>query len=138
MLAFVIIRDILIAVIGIWYFEFHLDFTLPKENNLLLFFVAIPVVWATLTQIWLSVSYKEQRNTVMLFFSHVLGVLILASTVFLISAILNTIAQTMSPTGSILFHGVGWTTLFGIIFYDVVDLLRSSPAKKGGTDTEDH
>ncbi|MFO7718411.1 MAG: hypothetical protein R6Y91_07610, partial [Desulfohalobium sp.] len=94
------------------------------ENNLLLFFVAIPVVWATLTQIWLSVSYKEQRNTIMLVLTHVLGVLILASTVFLISAILNTIAQTLSQTGSILFHGVGWTTLFGIIFYDVVDLLR--------------
>ena len=124
MLAFVLIRDILIAIFGIWYFEFYLDFTLPKENNLLLFFVAIPVVWATLTQIWLSVSYKEQRNTVMLVLTHVLGVLILASTVFLISAILNTIAQTLSQTGSILFHGVGWTTLFGIIFYDVVDLLR--------------
>ncbi|MGM0645468.1 MAG: hypothetical protein ACQESV_03570 [Thermodesulfobacteriota bacterium] len=124
MLAFVLIRDILIAIFGIWYFEFYLDFTLPKENNLLLFFVAIPVVWATLTQIWLSVSYKEQRNTIMLVLTHVLGVLILASTVFLISAILNTIAQTLSQTGSILFHGVGWTTLFGIIFYDVVDLLR--------------
>lgn len=124
MLAFVLIRDILIAIFGIWYFEFYLDFTLPNENNLLLFFVAIPVVWATLTQIWLSVSYKEQRNTTMLVLTHVLGVLILASTVFLISAILNTIAQTLSQTGSILFHGVGWTTLFGIIFYDVVDLLR--------------
>lgn len=120
----IFIRDITIAVFGVWYFEFFLDFQLPSENNLLLFFVAIPVIWATLMQLWISVSYREQNNRVMYTASHILGVLMLISSVFLISAVLNTIESSLDPTGNFLFHFVGWTGLLAIIFYDMVDISR--------------
>ncbi|WP_198947070.1 hypothetical protein [Marispirochaeta aestuarii] len=121
---FIFIRDMTIAVFGVWYFEFSLDFQLPSENNLLLFFVAIPVIWATLMQLWISVSYREQDNRIMYVASHVLGVLMLISSVFLISAVLNTIESSLDPMGNVLFHFVGWTGLLAVIFYDMVDISR--------------
>ena len=122
--AFVILRDILIFVLGVWLFEFYLDFKLPSEDNLLLFFVAIPIIWAALTQIWTSISYKEQKNQVMSWATHILSILMLAGTIFLISAVLNTIGDNLDLTGVILFHGVGWTAMLAIIFYDIVDICR--------------
>jgi hypothetical protein len=121
---FVFLRDMTIFVLGAWYFEFHLDFRLPDENNLLLFFVAIPVIWATMMQMWTSISYREQKNRVMYLGCHGLAVLLLASSVFLISAVLNTIETSLDATGNVLFHGVGWSAVLGIIFYDVVDSAR--------------
>lgn len=121
---FVLIRDLLIVVVGAWFFEWHLDFKLPGENNLLLFFVAIPIIWATMMQMWTSISYKEQKTRLMYWACHVLGVLLLACSVFMISAVLNTIASSLDATGNILFHGVGWSAILGIVFYDVVDVGR--------------
>jgi hypothetical protein len=123
-IAFVVIRDFFLLIVGIWLFEFHLDFKLPSENNLLLFFVAIPIIWAALTQIWTSISYKEQKNLPMTWAAHILGILMLAGTIFLISAVLNTIEDNLDLTGTILFHGVGWTAMLAIIFYDIVDICR--------------
>lgn len=124
MVAFVLVRDLFIFIVGVWYFEFHLDYRLPDENNLLLFFVAIPIIWATMMQIWTSVSYREQKTKLMYWGCHLLAVLLLASSVFLISAVLNTIEQSLDETGVILFHGVGWTAILGVIYYDLVDISR--------------
>ncbi len=121
---FVLLRDLLVFILGAWYFEWHLDFRLPSENNLLLFFVAIPIIWATMMQVWTSISYKEQTNRAMYWGCHLLAVLLLASSVFLISAVLNTIESSLDLTGNLLFHGVGWSAILGIIFYDVVDSSR--------------
>ncbi|WP_237559987.1 hypothetical protein [Desulfohalovibrio reitneri] len=121
---FVLVRDLLIFIVGTWYFEFHLDFRLPGENNLLLFFVAIPIIWATMMQMWTSISYREQKNAPMYWACHLLAVVLLASSVFLISAVLNTIETSLDATGNILFHGVGWSAVLGIIYYDVVDISR--------------
>jgi hypothetical protein len=39
--------------------------------------------------------------------------------------VLNTIESSLDTTGNILFHGVGWSAILGIIFYDVVDIARA-------------
>lgn len=124
MILFVLIRDLLIVVLGSWYFEWYLDFKLPGEDNLLLFFVAIPIIWATMMQMWTAIHYNEQKNRVMYWACHMLGVLLLASSVFIISGVLNTIETSLDPVGNVLFHGVGWSTLLAIVFYDVVDISR--------------
>lgn len=124
MLIFALIRDMLIFVLGVWYVEFYLDFKLPDEDNLLLFFVAIPIIWATMMQVWTSISYKDQKHPVMYWACHGLTVILLTSSVFLISAVLNTIESSLDTTGNILFHGVGWGAMLGIIFHDLVDVSR--------------
>jgi hypothetical protein len=60
----------------------------------------------------------------MVVFTHAIAVLLLISTVFLISATLNTIADALGPTGSFLFHSVGWTVVLSLIYYDTVDVRR--------------
>jgi len=117
-------RDLLIFITGVLYFEFYLDFKLPNESNLLLFFVAIPIVWATMMQMWTAISYREQKNRVMYWACHMMGVLLLTCSVFLISAVLNSIESSLSTTGNILFHVVGWSAILSIIFYDMVDIAR--------------
>jgi len=124
MTKFVVIRNLLIFVPGVWFFEFYLDYTLPDENNLLLFFVAIPVVWATICQLWTSYSYHEIDNPILLFFTHVLSMLMLLGTVFLVSAVLNTISNDLDPVGVLMFHAVGWTVIGAMIMYDIVDSRR--------------
>lgn len=124
MVLFVLVRDLLIFAAGVWFFEFRLDFKLPEEDNLLLFFVAIPIIWATMMQMWTAISYREQKSRVMYWACHVLGMLLLSCSVFLISAVLNTIETSLDPVGNILFHGVGWSAILGIIFYDVADISR--------------
>lgn len=124
MAAFVAIRDLFISVAGIFYFEFYRDYTFPEEKNLLLYFVAVPIIWSTLIQIWTTTRYSEQKTTAMYVFTHVMAVLLLISTVFLISATLNTIADTLDPFGVVLFHFVGWTAILSLIYYDMVDINR--------------
>ena len=124
MTAFVIIRNILICIFGVWFFEFHLDYKLPEQDNLLLFFVAIPIIWATLTQLWTSFSYKESGNPIIYGASHLLSMLMLFSTVFLVSAVLNTVSDRLDLTGVVMFHGVGWTVIFGMVIYDIIDINR--------------
>lgn len=125
MIIFVLVRDLVIFIAGVFFFEFYLDFKLPDENNLLLFFVAIPIVWATMMQMWTAISYREQKNRMMYWACHLMGVILLICSVFLISAVLNTIESSLDTTGNILFHGVGWSAILGIIFYDVVDIARA-------------
>lgn len=132
MIMFVLTRDILIFVAGVFFFEFYLDFKLPDESNLLLFFVAIPIVWATMMQMWTAISYREQKNRAMYWACHLMGVLLLACSVFLISAVLNSIESSLSTTGNILFHVVGWSAIMSIIFYDVVDISRDDGASRQG------
>ncbi len=124
MTRFVIIRNILIFVFGVWFFEFFLDYKLPGNDNLLLFFVAIPIIWATICQLWTAYSYREIENRMILFFTHVLSVMMLLSTVFLVSAVLNTISETLDATGDFMFHAVGWTVILAMIMYDIVDSRR--------------
>lgn len=124
MQSFVIIRNILIFIGGVWLFEFHLDYRLPDKNNLLLFFVAIPVVWATISQLWTSYSYKEIDNKAILFCTHILSMMMLLSTVFLVSAVLNTISTTLDIVGIFMFHSIGWTVIAAMIMYDIVDSRR--------------
>jgi hypothetical protein len=124
MTRFVIIRNILIFVFGVWFFEFFLDYKLPGNDNLLLFFVAIPIIWATICQLWTSYSYREIESRMILFFTHVLSVMMLLSTVFLVSAVLNTISETLDATGDFMFHAVGWTVILAMIMYDIVDSRR--------------
>jgi hypothetical protein len=121
---FVLIRDLTIFVVGTWYFEFHVDYVFPDENNLLLYFVAVPIIWSTLIHIWTTTSYREQGNPAMLLFTHIIAVMSLISTVFLISATLNTIASTLDSIGLVLFHFVGWTVILSLVYYDVVDIKR--------------
>lgn len=120
----VFVRDLFIFVFGVWYFEFHADYTFPEENNLLLYFVAIPIIWSTLIHIWTATSYGEQKTQGMIFFTHLIAVLLLISTVFLISATLNTISASLDTLGFILFHFVGWTVVVSLIYYDMVDINR--------------
>ncbi|MBS3780273.1 MAG: hypothetical protein KGY41_07740 [Desulfovermiculus sp.] len=117
-------------ILGVWYFEFRVGYTFPDEDNLLLYFVAIPIIWATLIQIWTTTTYREQKNTFMSAFTHVVAVLILISTVFLISATLNTIQPSLDPLGNVLFHFVGWTVILSLIYYDLVDICRLSHKAK--------
>ncbi len=128
MILFVLVRDLLIFAVGVYVFEFWMDFKFPDENNLLLFFVAIPIIWATMMQMWTAISYREQKCRVMYWACHVMGVVLLSSSVFLISAVLNTIAPSLDTMGNILFHGVGWSAILSIIFYDVVDITRTEKA----------
>ncbi len=121
MTRFVVIRNGLIFVLGVWFFEFYLDYTLPKENNLLLFFVAIPIIWATICQLWTSFSYNEIDSPTLLFFTHILSILMLIGTVFLVSAVLNTISEILDTTGILMFHAVGWTAILAMIMHDIVD-----------------
>jgi hypothetical protein len=123
--AFVLLRDLLIFVLGVWYFEFRADYTFPEGENLLLYFVAIPIIWSTLIHIWTATSYREQRGLFMNLFTHLVAVLLLVSTVFLISATLNTITATLSSLGTVLFHFVGWTVIVSLIYYDMVDINRT-------------
>lgn len=118
---FVATRNSVIFLVGVWFFEFHLDYKLPKENNLLLFFVAIPVVWATISQLWTSYSYCEIDSRAVLICSHILSMMMLLGTVFLVSAVLNTISGALDPVGIFMFHGVGWTVIAAMILYDIVD-----------------
>ena len=124
MAIFVAVRDLAISIAGIWYFEFYRDYTFPEEKNLLLYFVAVPIIWSTLIQIWTTTRYSEQKNRAMYVFTHIMAVLLLISTVFLISATLNTIAETLDPFGVALFHFVGWTVILSLIYYDMVDIYR--------------
>jgi len=124
MVRIVAIRDVLIVVLGVWFFEFHLDYKLPGENNLLLFFVAIPIVWATLTQLWTSYSYRDIENTWIDLASHLLSVMMLFSTVFLISVVMNTLGDILDTLGIVLFHGVGWTVIMAMVLYDIIDVSR--------------
>lgn len=124
MTAFVVLRSVLIIGFGVWFFEFHLDYKLPGEDNLLLFFVAIPIIWATLTQLWTSYSYRDATLPWLLWISHLLSMLMLAGTVFLISVVLNTVADILDRTGTALFHGIGWTVLLAMVIYDLVDVSR--------------
>jgi len=117
-------RDILLSAVGIWYFEFQLNYVFPDSENLLLYFVAIPIIWSTLIHIWTATSYKEQHTRLMAGFTHAIAVLLLISTVFLISATLNTIEDALDLIGSVLFHFVGWTVVLSLIYYDVVDVDR--------------
>lgn len=114
----------MIFIFGVWFFEFYLDYKLPEENNLLLFFVAIPVIWATISQLWTSYSYKEIDNPVILFCTHILSMMMLLGTVFLVSAVLNTISDILDPVGVFMFHAVGWTVIAALIMYDIVDFGR--------------
>ena len=118
---FVVIRNCLIFVLGVFFFEFHLDYRLPEENNLLLFFVAIPVVWATISQLWTSYGYSEIDNRAILVCTHILSMMMLLGTVFLVSAILNTVSDVLDPVGVVMFHFVGWTVIAAMILYDIVD-----------------
>lgn len=120
----VFLRDLGLAAFGIWYFEFRLDYRFPESENLLLYFVAVPIIWSTLIHIWTTTSYREQTTTAMTVFTHLIALLLLVSTVFLISATLNTISDALGPTGSALFHFVGWTVVLSLIYYDVVDINR--------------
>lgn len=121
MTRFVVIRNGLIFVLGVWFFEFYLDYTLPKKNNLLLFFVAIPIMWATICQLWTSFSYNDIDHPGLLFLTHILSILMLIGTVFLVSAVLNTISEILDLTGILMFHAVGWTVILAMIMYDIVD-----------------
>mgnify|MGYP000099500384 CR=1 FL=1 len=123
--AFVLVRDVLIFFVGVWYFEFQVDYTFPEGKNLLLYFVAIPIIWSTLIQIWTVTSYQEQHGVFMNLFTHLIAVMLLVSTVFLISATLNTITETLDTLGVVLFHFVGWTVIVSLIYYDMVDINRS-------------
>jgi len=118
---FVVVRDLLIFFLGVWFFEFRLNYRLPDEENLLLFFVAIPVVWTCICQFWTSYSYNELDSRALIIATHVLSMLMLLGTVFLVSAVLNTIADVLDPVGDIMFHTVGWTVIAAMIMYDVVD-----------------
>jgi hypothetical protein len=124
---FVALRDLAIFILGVWYFEFRVGYTFPDKDNLLLYFVAIPIIWATLIQIWTTTTYREQKNAFMSVFTHVVAVLILISTVFLISATLKTIQPSLDSLGNVLFHFVGWTVILSLIYYDLVDICRLSP-----------
>jgi len=121
---FVIIRDLVIFFLGVWFFEFYLNYKLPGENNLLLFFVAIPVIWTCICQFWTSYSYNEINSKALLFFTHVLSMFMLLGTVFMVSAVLNTIVDVLDPVGIFMFHTVGWTVIAAMIMYDVVDSRR--------------
>jgi hypothetical protein len=120
----VFVRDVALAVLGIWFFEFYLDYTFPESENLLLYFVAVPIIWSTLIHIWTATSYREQRTPLMTLFTHFISLILLVSTVFLISATLNTIENALAVTGDVLFHFVGWTVVLALIYYDVVDIGR--------------
>ncbi len=130
MLKFVLWRNIIILVTGVWLFEYYLDYRLPAENNLLLFFVAIPIIWAALMHLWTSYSYSDVKNIYLYIASHILSILIMFGSVFLISAVLNTLRYILDPTGSIMFHLIGWTVLAGMIIYDCVIIAKNGP----GTD----
>lgn len=121
---FVLVRDVSIFLVGVWYFEFYIDYTFPEEDNLLLYFVAIPIIWSTLIHIWTTTSYREQKTRAMAVFTHLISVMLLVSTVFLISATLNTIAENLDGVGIVLFHFVGWTVIIALIYYDLVDISR--------------
>lgn len=120
----IFLRGIIIFVVGVVLFEFILDYKLPGENNWLLFFVAIPIIWATLTQLWTSYGYKDATTPLLYWITHILGIMMLLSTVFLISAVLNTLNDILDLVGIVMFHAVGWTVIFGLIVYDAVDYNR--------------
>ncbi len=118
-------RGVGIVVGGVYLFEFWLDYRLPDDKSLLLFFVAIPIIWSTLGQLWTAYSYSDLDGPWLTWASHALTVCMLASSVFLISAVLNTVSDTLDPLGNALFHFVGWTVLLALVFHDVMDMHRS-------------
>jgi hypothetical protein len=59
----VFVRDIAIAIAGIWFFEFYMDYEFPENENLLLYFVAVPIIWSTLIHIWTATSYRGRTGT---------------------------------------------------------------------------
>jgi len=124
---FVFLRDIVLFVGGVWFFEFFLDYTFPESENLLLYFVAIPIIWSTLIHIWTVTSYREQKTVFMVAFTHLISVMLFISTVFLVSATLNTMQDSLGLLGSVLFHFVGWTVIISLIYYDMVDINRDKP-----------
>lgn len=117
----VAIRNLVIFILGVWYFDFYLDYQLPSENNLLLFFVAIPIIWASLTQLWTSYSYHDIKEPWLKSLAHVNAILILISSVFIISVIMNTISTILDPFGVALFTLMGWIVLVGLGVYDIID-----------------
>lgn len=120
----VFFRDLVISGVAIWVFEYRIGYRFPQGENLILYFVAIPIIWSTLIVIWTSTNYREQRTLGMKIFTHAVAVILLVSTSFLISATLTTISATLDTAGRILFHFVGWTVMLGLIYYDVVDVGR--------------
>lgn len=124
MINLVLLRDLIIFIGGVVLFEFILDYKLPAKNNWLIFFVAIPIIWATLTHLWTSYGYKDATTPMLNIITHILAVLMLVSTVFLISSVLNTINDVLDTLGIVMFHAVGWTVIFGMIVYDAVDFNR--------------
>lgn len=129
---FVALRGLGIVGVGVYVFEFWLDYRLPDEGSLLLFFVAIPIIWATLGQLWTSYSYSDLHGPWLTWASHGLTVCMLTSSVFLISAVLNTVDEILDPVGSVLFHFVGWTVLLALVFHDVMDMHRSCRTSQTG------
>jgi hypothetical protein len=47
--------------------------------------------------------------------------MMLLGTVFLVSAVLNTISGVLDSVGIFMFHAVGWTVISAMILYDIVD-----------------
>jgi hypothetical protein len=47
--------------------------------------------------------------------------IMLLGTVFLVSAVLNTISDILEFTGVFMFHTVGWAVIAAMIMYDIVD-----------------
>jgi len=56
--------------------------------------------------------------------------MMLLGTVFLVSAVLNTISDILDPIGIFMFHTVGWTVIAAMIMYDIVDFGRKSGGRK--------
>ena len=121
---FVLIRDVVLSAFAVWVFEYRVGYRFPEGENLILYFVAIPIILSALIHIWTATNYREQRTATMTVFTHAIAVLILVATSFLISATLTTISDTLDQAGVILFHFVGWTVLLGLVYYDVVDVGR--------------
>ena len=57
--------------------------------------------------------------------------LMLLGTVFLVSAVLNTISGVLDPVGVFMFHAVGWTVIGAMILYDIVDSGRKRKGERG-------
>lgn len=121
------VRNIIFFVGGSWFFEIYLDYKLPREENLLLFFVAIPIIWATLLQLWTAYSYHDVRGGWINAVNHVSGMLIVLSSVFIISVVLNTVSDILDWTGAVMFHIMGWTVLLGMGVYELVDAAPHDP-----------
>ncbi|MCF8040034.1 MAG: hypothetical protein K9K79_12030 [Desulfohalobiaceae bacterium] len=58
MKAFVIVRDFLIFIAGVWFFQLKSGYTFPEGDNLLLYFVAIPIICTN--RVWREVCSGYQ------------------------------------------------------------------------------